>query len=94
MPLLYVSAWPYTMEDLENAHHINELPNRDTITVNLDYKQMGVGGDDGWTDNSRPHPKYRLGAKPYTYTFRLRPYTPQMGKMPDVARSGPAVNNH
>jgi beta-galactosidase len=41
MPLLSVSAWPYTMEDLEKAKHINELPRRDTITVNLDYKQMG-----------------------------------------------------
>ncbi len=86
MPLLSVSAWPYTMEDLENARHINELPRRDTITVNLDYKQMGVGGDDGWTENARPHPEYRLPAKPYSYSFCLRPYTPAMGKLPDVAR--------
>ena len=26
MPLLSVSAWPYSMEDLEKAMHINELP--------------------------------------------------------------------
>ena len=84
MPLLSVSAWPYTMEDLEKARHINELPQRDTITVNLDYKQMGVGGDDGW--GKRPHPEYRLPAKPYSYSFRLQPYTPAMGKMKDVAR--------
>ena len=89
IPLLYVSAWPYTMEDLEKAHHINELPTRDTITVNLDYKQMGIGGDDGWTENSRPHPQYRLPAKSYSYKFRLRPYTPQMGKMADIARRSP-----
>jgi beta-galactosidase len=84
MPLLSVSAWPYTMEDLEKARHINELPQRDTITVNLDYKQMGVGGDDGW--GKRPHPEYRLPAKPYSYSFRLQPYAPAMGKMKDVAR--------
>ena len=35
-PLLNVSAWPYTMEDLEQAKHIHQLPRRDTITVNLD----------------------------------------------------------
>jgi len=35
MPLLYVSAWPYTMQDLEKARHINELPNRDTIATPL-----------------------------------------------------------
>ncbi|MHC4676695.1 MAG: beta-galactosidase small subunit-related protein, partial [Planctomycetota bacterium] len=84
MPLLSVSAWPYTMEDLERARHINELPRRDTITVNIDYKQMGVGGDDGW--GARPHPEYRLPCKPYSYSFRLQPYAPAMGQMKDVAR--------
>ena len=74
------------MVDLERATHINELPRRDTITVNLDYKQMGVGGDDGWSESYRPHPEYRLPAKPYSYSFVLRPYTSEMGKMQDVAR--------
>jgi beta-galactosidase len=71
MPLLSVSAWPYTLEDLERADHPYELPARDTVTVNLDYKQMGVGGDDSW--GARPHPEYTLPAKPYSYRFRLTP---------------------
>ena len=82
MPLLSASAWPYMMVDLERARHINELPRRDTITVNLDYKQMGVGGDDGW--GARPHPEYRLPCKPYSYSFRLRPYTPAMGDIETI----------
>jgi len=36
MPLLSVSAWPYTMWDLERARHVHELPRRDSVTVNLD----------------------------------------------------------
>lgn len=88
MPLLNVSAWPYTMDDLEKAKHINELPRRDTVTVNLDYKQMGVGGDDGWTPNARPHPEYTLPPKPRSYRFRLRPYTPAMGDMENLTRHG------
>jgi len=84
MPLLSVSAWPYTMEDLERARHINELPERDTITVNLDYKQMGVGGDDGW--GARPHPEYRLPCNSYSYSFRLRPISPAMGDIETVVR--------
>jgi len=92
MPLLSVSAWPYTMEDLESAKHIHELPRRDTITVNLDYKQMGVGGDDGWTERARPHPEYRLPVKEYTYSFCLQPITPQMGDIATIARRAlPAV---
>jgi len=86
MPLLNVSAWPYTMEDLEKAKHINELPRRNTITVNLDYKQMGIGGYDGWSPKARPHPEFTLPAKPYSYSFRLRPYTPAMDTMQNLAR--------
>jgi beta-galactosidase len=71
MPLLSVSAWPFTMQDLEEAEHVNELPRRDTVTVNIDYKQMGVGGDDSW--GARTHREYTLPAKPYSYSFRLRP---------------------
>jgi len=73
MPLLNISVWPYTMEDLEQAEHTNELPRRDIITLNIDYKQMGVGGDDSW--GARPHEEYRLPAKPYSYSFRLRALT-------------------
>jgi len=84
MPLLSASAWPFTMDDLEKAKHINELPRRNTITVNLDYKQMGVGGDDSW--GARTHPEYTLPAKAYSYRFRLRSYTPAMGDINSVAR--------
>jgi len=90
LPLLSVSAWPYSMQELEAATHVNELPHRADpahprpVTLNLDYRQTGVGGDDGW--GARPHPEYTLDAKPYEYRFRLRAYTPSMGTLDDVAR--------
>ena len=71
MPNLSISAWPHTMQDLEAAAHPYELPQRDTITVNLDYKQMGVGGDNSW--GARPHAQYTLPPQPYSYRFRLTP---------------------
>ncbi len=73
MPLLSVSAWPYTQYDLENANHPFEIPNRNTITVNLDYKQMGVGGDNSW--GAKTHEKYTLPANEYKYSFRIRPFS-------------------
>jgi beta-galactosidase len=85
MPLLEVSAWPYTMENLEEASHIHELQRGELITLNLDYKQMGVGGDDGWTERARPHPEYRLPLNRYHYRFRLQPFTPDMGEMAENA---------
>jgi beta-galactosidase len=78
LPLLSVSAWPHTMEDLEKATHINGLPKRDTITVNIDYKQKGVGN--GLTESSLVHDeptlkKYRLeGNNIYCFGFKLRPF--------------------
>ncbi|UCG48156.1 MAG: hypothetical protein JSU94_22100, partial [Phycisphaerales bacterium] len=89
MPLIDASAWPFSMQDLEKATHIHELPARDFITVNLDYKQMGVGGDDSW--GARTHPEYTLPAKPYSYSFRLRPYAPAMGDIQSVAGQLPPV---
>jgi beta-galactosidase len=84
MPLLSVSAWPYSMADLEKATHIHNLPRRDFVTLNLDYRQMGVGGDDSW--GARPHPEYTLPARPYSYRFRLKLYTKDMGPANALAR--------
>ncbi len=85
-PKLSVSAWPYTLEDLEKATHIDELPTRDNITVNLDYKQMGVGGTDTWTPRAKALPKYQLPAShKYEYQFYLKPYNKDMGPIRDVS---------
>jgi len=86
MPTIDVSAWPYTMADLEKARHIHELPQRDMITVNIDYKQMGVGGDDSW--GARTHPEYTLPAKPYSYSFRLTAYGPKLGDTRSLTHRG------
>jgi beta-galactosidase len=84
MPLLSISAWPYSMDDLEQAKHIHEPARKDFITVNLDYRQMGVGGDDSW--GARTHEEYMLRAKAYSYRFRLKPYSPDMGQPNTLAR--------
>jgi beta-galactosidase len=72
-PTFDVSAWPYSMATLEKGKHINELPPDGNITVNIDYKQMGVGGDDSW--GARPHAEYTLPPKQYAYTFRLKAFS-------------------
>ncbi len=88
-PTLSISAWPYTLQDLEKATHIDDLPVRNNITVNLDYKQMGVGGVDTWTPKARPMPQYRLPTgKDYHYSFYLQPYSRSMGSMSDVSNKG------
>jgi beta-galactosidase len=42
--------------------------------LNLDWRQMGLGGDDSW--GALPLEKYRIKAAPMSYRFRLRPIGP------------------
>ncbi|MFA6449105.1 MAG: glycoside hydrolase family 2 TIM barrel-domain containing protein [bacterium] len=72
MPLLSVSAWPYRMRELERVAHPYEMKMSGNLTVNLDYLQMGVGGDDSW--GALPHDQYRIWpSKEYKYSFKIQP---------------------
>ncbi len=53
-----------------NTHTIDVKP-RDLVNLNVDLGQMGVGGDNSW--GALIHPQYRLLAKKYEYSFRIRP---------------------
>lgn len=68
--LIHFSAWPYTMDVLEAATHPIYLKRDGNITLNVDYKQMGVGGDDSW--GSKTHEKYWLAEKYYAFGFVIR----------------------
>lgn len=87
---LSTSAWPYTMEDLESSTHDYELPRRESITFNIDYKQQGVGGD--IPAISALHSKYILkGGINYSYTFLLRGYIKDMGDFNVIAQKKPPL---
>lgn len=69
---LSIRAWPFTEADLEAATYPRDLPRRDFINVNVDWKVHGVGGDNSW--GQRTMEKYTLpGEEPYAYAFILRP---------------------
>jgi beta-galactosidase len=70
---LSFSAWPYSMRDIEQADHINELPRRDYITVNIDHLQMGVGGDNSWSPAGRPYEEYQIVPEIQRYRFSISP---------------------
>jgi beta-galactosidase len=53
-----------------NTHTIDVKP-RDFVNLNVDFGQMGVGGDNSW--GARIHKQYRLLDKKYEYSFRVRP---------------------
>ncbi|RPI97835.1 MAG: beta-galactosidase, partial [Chloroflexi bacterium] len=71
-PLLSANALHYGTADLNAGKHAFELPRRDYITLNLDLKQQGVGGDDSW--GAWPHEEFLIPCREAAYSFRLRPF--------------------
>ncbi len=78
--LLSMSAWPYTEQNINSAKHTNKLVNAGFITVNIDLVQMGVGGNDSWSDVAAPLPQYQVPAGNYHYSFYLAPAA-ELGKL-------------
>ena len=74
--LLLVTGIEILDRIVESAHaeqwHPGELVERDLVSLNIDYKQMGVGGINSWGPTGLP--KYSLYYKEYEYSFRLRPF--------------------
>ena len=76
LPHLSLSALPYRISDLDGGEtksrtHWAELAPRDEITLALDYRQTGVGGDDSW--GAVPHREYTLWPQNLEYRFLMRP---------------------
>jgi len=84
-PLFCFAALNYLHEDFESPGnlsgyrpdakivntHLDDVRPRDLVFLNIDYGQMGVGGDDSW--GARTHPEYCLREAKYEYTFRIVP---------------------
>ena len=80
LPRLSVNALHYGTEDLNAGKHAFELPRRDFITLNLDWKQQGVGGDNSW--GAWPHDEFLIPCAEQSYRFRLHPLS--AGEDPEV----------
>ena len=74
-PSLSANALHYTADDLFCATQLEDfyryqLPDRKTVTLNLDLRQRGLGGDTSW--GALPHDEFRLQHPPYHYSYRLK----------------------
>jgi beta-galactosidase len=82
--LLSMSAWPYTEANIVAAKHTNKLKDAGFITLNIDLIQMGLGGNDSWSDVAAPLDIYQIPAKPYSYSFYLYPYKGNVANVASV----------
>ena len=72
-PIFSFNAWPYTLETLDRAKHTTDLEPAGYTTLNIDYRQRGVGGDDSWSPHAAALPQYQLTKDHYEFDFRLAP---------------------
>ncbi|MGL1888131.1 MAG: DUF4981 domain-containing protein [Reichenbachiella sp.] len=77
--LLEMSAHHYSIDEIkDNPSHDFELSIKDLVEINIDYKQMGVGGDNSW--GYRPHDEYRLLEDKYTFRYSIEPVSGVEGR--------------
>ncbi len=73
-PSLSVAARHYAKEEMERAGYTFQMQSHPGIFLNLDWKQMGVGGIDSWSPNALPMEPYRIPSdRSYSYSYRLTP---------------------
>jgi beta-galactosidase len=73
-PALSVSAHHYAKEDIERAAYTFQMKSHPEIYLNLDWKQMGVGGINSWSPLAYPMDPYRINSgEPHSFRYRLTP---------------------
>jgi len=77
LPKFDGSVHQYPYKDLDHVrygqkHGKLDIQPKDQVDWLIDYKQMGVGGDNSW--GARPHKQYTLTPKVYNYSFLLIPF--------------------
>ena len=68
---LVVTARQHTLADLMAAAHTVDLPVRDHISLHIDHRHMGVGGDIGW--GRSVHAPYLIAPATWHYALHLSP---------------------
>lgn len=84
--LLSMSAWPYTQKNIEQAKHTIDLKEAGYVTLNIDLLQMGVGGNDSWSDVAEPLEQYRVKSQGYHYSFYIVPLNSVKSSVSDAVK--------
>ncbi|MEM8969763.1 MAG: glycoside hydrolase family 2 TIM barrel-domain containing protein, partial [Bacteroidota bacterium] len=58
-----------------NFLHTPDIKKQEHITLNIDYGQRGVGGDNSW--GALPHTEYMVLPREYYFSYTMTPFTSQ-----------------
>jgi hypothetical protein len=79
------SALRYTPYELESKKHPYELVKSNMTELHINYKQMGLGGDDSW--GAQPHDEFKLFPdQNYQFSFSLLPATNLTNEMSESVK--------
>jgi beta-galactosidase len=73
---LNVSAWNFPMDEISyvpfniERRHGGSIQKQDLVWLNIDYLQMGVGGDNTW--GAQTHPEYTISPIDRSYGFTIK----------------------
>lgn len=86
---LNFSAWNFNMKDIEyipstvKRVHGGSIKKKPLVWLNIDHKQMGVGGDNTW--GAKTHPEYTISPIKQSYQFMLIPVSAN-SNLPEVSK--------
>lgn len=88
--LFNFTAHNFTSKDLEKAQHIDEIEMRDEITLNIDYKHMGIGSASCGPDRLD---KYKLKSEDFNYSVCLKGFSQKIVSPNELAKECYQKNN-
>ncbi len=74
---LSVSAWNFPQSEVDyrpfnvERHHGGSIEKQNLVWLNIDHRQMGVGGDNTW--GAQVHSEYTVTPHAWQYSFTLQP---------------------
>lgn len=71
MPWINFNVQDYSAEALNESKRSHTLKRGDQTWLHIDYRQMGLGGDDSWSP--RVHKEYLPEQPVYTFSFMITP---------------------
>ena len=85
LPLLNFGAQYFTAKDLAEARHTNKLEPREQVTLNLDYRQCGLGSGSCGPATWEP---YRIQPEAFRFGMRLRAFSKDQVRPEDLYANG------
>ena len=72
-PHVAFGASHYSKKDIQKSDYSFELVKQPDIFLNVDYKQMGIGGTTSWLMQAFPRKDYRIMNADYNFSYKIEP---------------------